>query len=63
MVPKHIHEAVECAVWLHGAAADLFVRERDEHTMLATETLPHLSLAIHTPVDYDNFTWLQEGQR
>jgi ADP-dependent NAD(P)H-hydrate dehydratase / NAD(P)H-hydrate epimerase len=61
--PKHIEEAVECAVWLHGAAANLFVRERDEHTMLATEMLQHLSHAIQMPVDHDNFTWLQEGQR
>ncbi len=61
--PKRIQQAVECAVWLHGAAADLFARERDEHTMLATEILQHLSQAIQTPVDLDNFTWLQEGQR
>ncbi len=61
--PKRIQQAVECAVWLHGAAADLFVRDQDEHTMLATEMLPHLSQAIRTPVDRDNFIWLQEGQR
>jgi NAD(P)H-hydrate epimerase len=61
--PKRIQPAVECAVWLHGAAADLFARERDEHTMLATEMLQHLSQAIRTPVDHDNFTWIQEGQR
>ncbi len=59
--PKSIQQAVECAVWLHGASADLFVRERDEHTMLATEMLQHLSRAIQTPVDRDNFTWIQEG--
>ena len=56
-------QAVECAVWLHGAAADLFAREQDEHTMLATEMLQHLSQAIQTPVDRDKFTWFQEGQR
>jgi ADP-dependent NAD(P)H-hydrate dehydratase / NAD(P)H-hydrate epimerase len=61
--PKRIQQAVECAVWLHGAAADLFARERDEHTMLATEMLQHLSSAIQNPVDRDNFTWLQEGER
>ncbi len=61
--PKRIQQAVECAVWLHGASADLFARERDEHTMLATEILRHLSQAIQSPVDRDNFTWLQEGQR
>jgi NAD(P)H-hydrate epimerase len=61
--PKRIQQAVECAVWLHGAAADLFAHEQDEHTMLATEMLQHLSQAIQTSVDRDNFTWLQEGQR
>ena len=61
--PQRVQEAVECAVWLHGAAADLFARERDEHTMLATEMLQHLSQAIQTPVDRENFTWLQGGQR
>jgi NAD(P)H-hydrate epimerase len=61
--PKRIQEAVECAVWLHGTAADLFTREQDEHTMLATEMLQYLSQAMQTPVDRDNFTWLQEGQR
>jgi ADP-dependent NAD(P)H-hydrate dehydratase / NAD(P)H-hydrate epimerase len=61
--PKRIQQAVECAVWLHGAAADLFVREREEHTMLATEILQHLSQAIQAPVHHKNFTWLQEGQR
>ncbi|MGB8480658.1 MAG: NAD(P)H-hydrate dehydratase [Acidobacteriaceae bacterium] len=60
--PKRIQQAVECAVWLHGAAADLFMREQDEHTMLATEMLQHLSQAIQTPVEHANFTWLQEGQ-
>jgi NAD(P)H-hydrate epimerase len=61
--PKRIQEAVECAVWLHGTAADLFTREQDEHTMLATEMLQYLSQAMQTPVDRDNFTWPQEGQR
>jgi NAD(P)H-hydrate epimerase len=59
--PKRIQEAVECAVWLHGAAADLYVCSRDEHTMLATEMLQYLSQAIQMPIDRDNFTWLQEG--
>ncbi len=61
--PKRIPEAVECAVWLHGAAADLYVRSHDEHTMLATEMLQHLSQAIQTPVDHGNFAWLQEVER
>ncbi len=61
--PNRIQQAVECAVWLHGAAADLFAREHDEHTMLATEMLQHLSRAMQTPVERDNFTWLREGNR
>ncbi len=61
--PQRIPQAVECAVWLHGAAADLFARQHDEHTMLATEILQHLSQAIHTPVEHDRYTWLQEGRR
>lgn len=61
--PQRIQEAVECAVWLHGAAADAFTRTRDEHTMLATEMLQHLSEAIRSPVDRDGFTWIQEGRR
>ena len=61
--PKRIPEAVECAVWLHGAAADLYVRSHDEHTMLATEMLQHLSQAIQTPVNQGNFAWLREVER
>ena len=38
--------AVEAAVFLHGLAADLAVRERDEHTLLATDTLPYFSQAF-----------------
>lgn len=61
--PQRIRDAVECAVWLHGAAADFFIRKHDEHTMLATDMLHHLSQAILSPVDHDGFTWLQEGRR
>ena len=61
--PDNVAEAVECAVWLHGACADLFVRTRDERTMLATDMLRHLSPAMHTPVERDGFTWLQEGRK
>ncbi len=60
--PQRIQEAVECAVWLHGAAADIFVRTRDEHTLLATDLLQHLSEAIRNPVERDGFTWIQEGR-
>jgi hydroxyethylthiazole kinase-like uncharacterized protein yjeF len=61
--PDRIQEAVECAVWLHGAAADSFTNQHDEHTMLATDILRHLSSAILSPVEHDGFTWLQEAHR
>ena len=35
--------AVEAAVYLHGLAADMAVREGDEHTLLATDSLKHLA--------------------
>lgn len=58
----HVAEAVEAAVWLHGAAADAAVEKQNEHTLLATDTLAHLSQAFCRPVFHDGFTWLQEGQ-
>ncbi len=61
--PDRVREAVECAVWLHGFAADCFVRTHDEHTMLATDMLRHLSQAIQAPVEHDGFTWLTENRR
>jgi ADP-dependent NAD(P)H-hydrate dehydratase / NAD(P)H-hydrate epimerase len=61
--PDRVGEAVECAVWLHGLAADCFVRTHDEHTMLATDILAHLSEAMRRPVEHDGFTWLQQGWR
>ncbi len=60
--PQRVAEAVECAVWLHGAGADLYSRKHDEHTMLATDILEHLSSVIRNPVEHDGFVWIQEGQ-
>lgn len=54
--------AVEAAVWLHGAAADAAILEQDEHTLLATDTLAHLTQAFRRPIWHDGFTWLQEGR-
>jgi NAD(P)H-hydrate epimerase len=52
--------AVEAAVYLHGLAADLAVCRDDEHTLLATDSLPHLARAFrfHSrgPTGY---LWLQ----
>jgi NAD(P)H-hydrate epimerase len=44
--PNDVARAVEAAVYLHGLAADLAVRVLDEHTLLATDTLAHLSDAF-----------------
>ena len=52
--------AVEAAVFLHGLAADFAVRERDEHTLLATDSLPHLSQAFRFRSRSENgYVWLQ----
>lgn len=57
-----VRDAVEAAVWLHGAAADIAVVAQDEHTLLATDTLAHLSAAFRAQVCHDGFTWLQENR-
>lgn len=57
--------AVEAAVYLHGLAADMAVRDADEHTLLATdclETLPGAfrSQAFHFREGSRNgYVWLQ----
>ena len=52
--------AVEAAVFLHGLAADLAVREQEEHTLLATDTLPHLSQAFRFRSRTESgYVWLQ----
>ncbi len=57
--------AVEAAVYLHGLAADLAVREADEHTVLATDSLAYLAQAYKSrlhrfEVDGKNgYVWLQ----
>jgi NAD(P)H-hydrate epimerase len=58
--PGDVPRAVEAAVYLHGLAADLAVRDRDEHTLLATDSLPYFSRAFrfrsHRP---NGYVWLQ----
>ena len=60
--PDRVAEAVEAAVYLHGLAADLAVggkRGMDEHTLLATDTVSHLSEAFRYRVrDGNGFTWI-----
>jgi NAD(P)H-hydrate epimerase len=57
--PDRIGEAVETAVYLHGLAADFAAQVLDEHTVLATDTLDHLTNAFrYRTQDADNLTWL-----
>ncbi|MGA3130068.1 MAG: NAD(P)H-hydrate dehydratase [Terracidiphilus sp.] len=63
--PEDAARAVEAAVYLHGMAADLAVREADEHTVLATDSLVCLAHAFrshssHIAADGQNrYVWLQ----
>jgi NAD(P)H-hydrate epimerase len=58
--PDHPAEAVEAAVYLHGLAADFAVREQDEHTMLATDTVGHLFHAFHfRSWDEAGYVWVE----
>jgi NAD(P)H-hydrate epimerase len=60
--PAH---AVEAAVYLHGLAADLAVREGDEHTLLATDYLAQLARAYQSRLHRfevggkNGYVWLQ----
>ncbi len=58
--PHHPASAVEAAVWLHGLAADLTVRDTDERTLLATDTLSRFSSAFRFHSRAANgYLWLQ----
>jgi len=56
--PQQVAAAVEAAVYLHGLAADFAVRVQDEHTVLATDTVAHLSDAFTYRASDDGMTWL-----
>jgi NAD(P)H-hydrate epimerase len=57
--PDDVASAVEAAVYLHGLAGDFAAHAMDEHTVLATDTLAHLSDAFRYRVkDADGLTWL-----
>jgi hydroxyethylthiazole kinase-like uncharacterized protein yjeF len=52
--------AVEAAVFLHGLAADMAMREMDEHTLLATDSLAQFSRAFRFHSRSENgYVWLQ----
>ncbi len=44
--PNDAKRAVEAAVYLHGLAGDFAAHDADEHTVLATDTVAHLSSAF-----------------
>ncbi|HEX4006957.1 MAG TPA: NAD(P)H-hydrate dehydratase [Acidobacteriaceae bacterium] len=53
-------EAVEAAVYLHGLAADFALREQDERTLLATDTIRHLFRAfLFRSQDEAGYVWLE----
>jgi ADP-dependent NAD(P)H-hydrate dehydratase / NAD(P)H-hydrate epimerase len=61
--PNDAARAVEAAVYLHGLAADLAVGEQDEHTLLATDSLKHLSQAFRFQSRGTNgYVWIQGAQ-
>jgi hydroxyethylthiazole kinase-like uncharacterized protein yjeF len=65
--PSDVARAVETAVYLHGLAGDFAARAMDEHTVLATDTVTHLSGAFrYRLADEDGFVWicgLRDGVR
>lgn len=57
--PDDVVRAVETAVYLHGLAGEFAAREMDEHTVLATDTVAHLSNSFrYRTRDEDGLTWL-----
>jgi NAD(P)H-hydrate epimerase len=56
--PDDVARAVEAAVYLHGLAGDFAARAMDEHTVLATDTVMHLSDAFRYRVGDAGMTWV-----
>ena len=57
--PDDVALAVEAAVYLHGLAADFAAHAMDEHTVLATDTVTHLSDAFRYRVrDEGGLVWI-----
>lgn len=62
--PERVEDAVNAAVYLHGLAADFAVREQDEHTLLATDTVAHMWRAFRFRAeDEAGYVWLQGQAR
>ncbi len=57
--PENVADAVNAAVYLHGLAADIAAHRMEQHTVLATDTVKHLSDAFrYRTRDADGFEWL-----
>ncbi|MDW5264158.1 MULTISPECIES: NAD(P)H-hydrate dehydratase [Acidobacteriaceae] len=57
--PNDVARAVEAAVYMHGLAGDFAAHAMDEHTVLATDTVKHLSDAFRYRVkDADGLAWI-----
>ncbi len=57
--PGDVAQAVEAAVYLHGLAGDFAAHAMDEKTVLALDTVAHLSDAFrYRATDPDGFVWL-----
>jgi len=57
--PDDTARAVEAAVYLHGLAGDFAAHAMDEHTVLATDTVTHLSDAFrYRATDINGHTWI-----
>ena len=57
--PDDVARTVEAAVYLHGLAGDFAALAMDEHTVLATDTVTHLSDAFrYRTKDGDGMTWI-----
>jgi ADP-dependent NAD(P)H-hydrate dehydratase / NAD(P)H-hydrate epimerase len=58
--PAEPARAVEAAVYLHGLAADMALGHTDEHTLLATDSLPELPQAFRfSATGPKGYLWLQ----
>lgn len=56
---EDVPAAVEAAVYLHGLAGDFAAQQMDEHTVLATDTLDHLTNAFRYRVrDTNGLSWI-----
>jgi NAD(P)H-hydrate repair Nnr-like enzyme with NAD(P)H-hydrate dehydratase domain len=56
--PQELERAVEAAVYLHGLAADIAVREQDEHTLLVTDVIAGLWKAFRFRAeDKHGYVW------